>query len=134
MNYLPDWPQTTILLISASQVASVTSLSHQLPASLGCKSVAEHLPSKPEALSTNPSTTSRTKQPTKISSGWAPVAPACNPSYSGDRDQEDHSLKPVRASKLKRPNLEKTLHKKNSGGVSQGVGPEFKSQDQVTGI
>jgi hypothetical protein len=23
------------------------------------------------------------------------VAHACNPSYSGDRDQEDHSLKPA---------------------------------------
>jgi hypothetical protein len=26
---------------------------------------------------------------------WAPVAHACNPSHSGGRDQEDHSLKPA---------------------------------------
>jgi hypothetical protein len=26
---------------------------------------------------------------------WAPVAQACNPSYSGGRDQEDQSLKPT---------------------------------------
>jgi hypothetical protein len=26
--------------------------------------------------------------------GWVLVAHACNPSYSGARDQEDHSLKP----------------------------------------
>jgi hypothetical protein len=28
---------------------------------------------------------------------WAPVAHACNPSYSGGRDQEVHSSKPAQA-------------------------------------
>jgi hypothetical protein len=28
-------------------------------------------------------------------SGLAPVAHTCNPSYSGGKDQEDHSLKPA---------------------------------------
>jgi hypothetical protein len=48
------------------------------------------------------------------------VAHTCNPSYSGGRDQEDHSLK--------RLYLKKTLHKKRGGGVAQGVGLEFKPQ------
>jgi hypothetical protein len=34
----------------------------------------------------------------KISrASWVLVAPTCNPSYSGGRDQEDHSSKPARA-------------------------------------
>jgi hypothetical protein len=37
---------------------------------------------------------------------WALVAHACNPSYSGGRDQEDHGFKPVR------PYPEDTHHKK----------------------
>jgi hypothetical protein len=36
------------------------------------------------------------------------VTHACNPNYSGGRDQEDHGLKPA------------------PGGVTQGVGPEYK--------
>jgi hypothetical protein len=31
----------------------------------------------------------------KESRGWALVSHACNPSYSGDRDQEDHDSKPA---------------------------------------
>jgi hypothetical protein len=31
--------------------------------------------------------------PKKIRTSWAAVAPTCNPSYSGGRDQEDHGLK-----------------------------------------
>jgi hypothetical protein len=31
----------------------------------------------------------------KIMLNWAPVAHACNPSYSGGRDQEDQGLKPA---------------------------------------
>jgi hypothetical protein len=38
-------------------------------------------------------------------------------------------LKPAQANSSTRPYLEKTLHKKRVGGVAQGVGPEFKSQD-----
>jgi hypothetical protein len=40
------------------------------------------------------------------------VAHACNPSYSGGRDQEDHGLKPAQANSSARPYLEKTFHKK----------------------
>jgi hypothetical protein len=47
-------------------------------------------------------------------------AHACNPSYSGGRDQEDGDSKPVQA------NLEKS-HKR-AGGMAQGVGYEFKPQ------
>jgi hypothetical protein len=31
---------------------------------------------------------------------WAPVAHACNPSYLGDRDQEDQGSKPVQENSL----------------------------------
>jgi hypothetical protein len=33
-------------------------------------------------------------------SSWVPVAHTCNTSYSGGRDQEDHSLKPTQANSL----------------------------------
>jgi hypothetical protein len=56
----------------------------------------------------------------------APVAHACNPSYSGGTNQEDLGLKPTWANILQDP--EKTLDKKRAGGVAQGVGPEFKLQ------
>jgi hypothetical protein len=59
---------------------------------------------------------------------WASVAHACNPSYSGGRDQEDHGLKPAWANSLQDP-ISKTpsyTHKKRSGGVAQDVGPALK--------
>jgi hypothetical protein len=37
------------------------------------------------------------------------VVHTCNPSYSGDREQEDQGLKPAQGN---RPYLEKTHHKK----------------------
>jgi hypothetical protein len=40
------------------------------------------------------------------------VAHTCNPSYSGDRDQEDRGLKPTPEKEIARPYLEQTLHKK----------------------
>jgi hypothetical protein len=40
------------------------------------------------------------------------VAHACNPSYSGGRDQEDLSSKPAQANSSARPYLEKNLHRK----------------------
>jgi hypothetical protein len=40
------------------------------------------------------------------------VAHACNPSYSGGRDQEDCGSKPPWANSSARPYLEKTIHKK----------------------
>jgi hypothetical protein len=40
------------------------------------------------------------------------VAHACNPSYSGGRDQEDHGLKPARANSFRDPILRKPITKK----------------------
>jgi hypothetical protein len=54
-----------------------------------------------------------------------PVVHACNPSYSGGRDQEDCSLKSARANSSRDPILKKPFTKR-AGGVAQGVGPEFK--------
>jgi hypothetical protein len=39
------------------------------------------------------------------------VAHACNPSYAGGRDQEDHSSKPAQANSSTRPYLEKPFTK-----------------------
>jgi hypothetical protein len=57
------------------------------------------------------------------------VAYACNPSYSGGRDEEDLGLKPAWAKSSMRPYLKKPLHQNKDGGVAQGVGPEFKPQN-----
>jgi hypothetical protein len=43
---------------------------------------------------------------------WTSVAHACNPSYSGGRDQEDLGLRPVQANSLRDPMLKNTQHKK----------------------
>jgi hypothetical protein len=53
-----------------------------------------------------------------------PVAHACNPSYSGGRDQEAQSLKPAWADRLYITHI----HTERAGGVAQGGGPEFKLQ------
>jgi hypothetical protein len=57
--------------------------------------VVKSLPSKCEALSSNPSTDKKKKKrKKKKKTTWqAPVAHACNSSYLGGRDQKDHSLK-----------------------------------------
>jgi hypothetical protein len=55
--------------------------------------------------------------------GQALVAHTCNPSYSGGRDQEDHSLKPTQGNHLRDP-ISKIPNTKRA----QGVGPEFKPQ------
>jgi hypothetical protein len=58
---------------------------------------------------------------------WAPVAHACNLSYSGGRDQEDHGLKPL--GQIVHETLsQKSPSQKRAGGVAQGEGPEFKPQ------
>jgi hypothetical protein len=49
----------------------------------------------------------------------------CNPSYSGGRDQEDHSSKPTWANSSRDPISKKPNTKKRAGGVAEGVGPEF---------
>jgi hypothetical protein len=56
------------------------------------------------------------------------VAHACNPSYSGGRNQEDQSWTPALASSSQDPILKKIHHKNRADGVAQGVGPEFKPQ------
>jgi hypothetical protein len=62
---------------------------------------------------------------------WMPVTHACNPSYSGGRDEEDHGLKPVWANSLQDPILKKPFtytHTKRAGGLAQSEGPELKPQ------
>jgi hypothetical protein len=46
------------------------------------------------------------------------VSYTCNPSYSEDRDQEDHGLKPVQANRSGRPYLKNAHHKKRADGVA----------------
>jgi hypothetical protein len=58
--------------------------------------------------------------------GTSGSAHACNPSYSGGKDQEDCGLKPAQANSSARPYLEKPFTKNRAGGVAQGEGPEFK--------
>jgi hypothetical protein len=62
---------------------------------------------------------------------WSPSqalgAHAYNPSYSGGIDQEDHSSKPAQANSSQDP-ISKKPSQKITGGVAQGVGPEFKPQ------
>jgi hypothetical protein len=55
------------------------------------------------------------------------VAHAYNPSYSGGRDQENHSSKPAQANSSQDPIL-KIPNTKMAGGVAQSVGSEFKPQ------
>jgi hypothetical protein len=58
---------------------------------------------------------------------WVPVAHACNPSCSGGSNQEDRSLKPAQANSSQDP-ISKLPNTKSAGGVTQGVGSEFKPQ------
>jgi hypothetical protein len=55
------------------------------------------------------------------------VAHACNPSYSGGRNQEDCSSKPAWENSLWDP-ISKNPLQEGAGGVAQGEGPEFKHQ------
>jgi hypothetical protein len=49
------------------------------------------------------------------------VAHACNPSYLGDRDQEDYGSKPDWENGLQDPILNKTNTKSRAGGVAQVI-------------
>jgi hypothetical protein len=61
------------------------------------------------------------------------VAHAYNLSYLGGRDQEDQGSKQAQANSLRDP-ISKIPIQKMTGGVAQGVGPEFKPQcHQKTG-
>jgi hypothetical protein len=54
-----------------------------------------------------------------------------HPSYSGDKDQEDHGSKPACAKSSQDPISKKNPSQKNrTGRVAQGEGPEFKPQYQ----
>jgi hypothetical protein len=55
------------------------------------------------------------------------MAHAYNPRYSGSRDQEDWDLKSAEANSSQDP-ISKNPSQKRSGGMAQGVGPEFKPQ------
>jgi hypothetical protein len=57
--------------------------------------------------------------------GLVLVAHACNPCYSGGRDQEDPGSKPAPAISLLHSISQKNPPQKRAGGVAQGVGPEF---------
>jgi hypothetical protein len=60
---------------------------------------------------------------------WVPMTHTCNRSYSGGRDQEDHSSKSAQENSSQDPILKKPITcKKMTGGVAQSVGPEFKFQ------
>jgi hypothetical protein len=56
------------------------------------------------------------------------VAHACNPSYSGGRDQEDCSSKPAWANDSERDPISKNPHKNTADGGAQSEDPEFKPQ------
>jgi hypothetical protein len=51
---------------------------------------------------------------------WAPVAHACNSSYSGGKDQENHSSKSAQGNNLQDP-ISKILTQQRAGGVAQVV-------------
>jgi hypothetical protein len=48
-----------------------------------------------------------------LNTTWVPVAHACNPCYSGGRDQEGCSLKPAWANSSQDPISKKTITKKD---------------------
>jgi hypothetical protein len=50
---------------------------------------------------------------------WAQMAHACNPSYSGGRDQENCSLKPAQANSSRDPILKNPITKNWAGRVAQ---------------
>jgi hypothetical protein len=55
------------------------------------------------------------------------MAHTCNPSYSGDRDQEDPGLKSAPTNSWRNP-IEKNPSLKGWWQVAQDVDPEFKPQ------
>jgi hypothetical protein len=56
------------------------------------------------------------------------VVHACNPSYTGGRDQEDCSSKPAQTNSSQDLILKIPITKNWTGGVAQGKGTEFKPQ------
>jgi hypothetical protein len=72
----------------------------------------------------------RERRAIKELSCWAPVAHACNPSYLGGRDQDDHGWKPAQANSSRDPiSKNKPFTREGWWRSSQcSVGPEFKPQ------
>jgi hypothetical protein len=61
------------------------------------------------------------------------IAHTCNPSYSGDREQEDCGSKPANWGKtVCEPLSWKKNSQKRAGGIAQGAGPEFKKKKENT--
>jgi hypothetical protein len=58
-----------------------------------------------------------------------PVTHACNPSYSGSRNQEDHSSKPAQTNSSRDP-ISKKPSKKRAGRMAQDIGSEFNPSMQ----
>jgi hypothetical protein len=63
---------------------------------------------------------------------WALVAHACNPTYSGRRDEEDHGLKTSQTNSS-RASISKIPNTKRAGGMAQGMSsslaPQKKKKD-----
>jgi hypothetical protein len=59
------------------------------------------------------------------------VTHTCNPSYSGGRDQEDRSSKPIWANSMRDPISKNSITKNWAGGVAQGEGPQVKPQNHT---
>jgi hypothetical protein len=53
-------------------------------------------------------------------------AQACNPSYSGGRDQDDHGSNPAGANSSQDPTLKKP-NTKRAGRVAKGEGPRAQA-------
>jgi hypothetical protein len=60
---------------------------------------------QPYSFSNMPCSTDNLAYIKILQHGQAAVVQACNPSYSGGRDQEDHSLKPAGANSFREPFL-----------------------------
>jgi hypothetical protein len=85
----------------------------------------KYLPSKHETLNANPSTAPCKKI---LLSSLGMVAHACNPSYLGGENLEDHGSRPAWAKKLARPHQNKYVsmvaHTSNAsyvGGISRRI-------------
>jgi hypothetical protein len=92
--------------------------------------VVERLPSRNEALNSTLSTTKKKKKVLVVAHPQSQKqnkpgtgTHACNPSYSGARDQENRSSKPVQANKTL---SQKNPSHKTAGRVAPHVGLEFK--------
>jgi hypothetical protein len=66
----------------------------------------------------------------KIDESQVLVAHACNPNYSGGRDQKDRGSKPAWASNLRNPVSKKPSQKRP--GVAQRLGPVPKKKMRLS--